>query len=274
MRPLKSDVRFIVCEHRAAFCGLKPGRRPVMQRPTDLPFLPGQQSMSSVRRTGFVWLVAAAVVTVILWQLPGGNYVLYPFTILATWFHEMAHGLAALLLGGRFAKLLIFSDGSGVAYYAGPLVWEPVSRAVVAAAGPMGPPLAGAALIYASRSMNAATLGLKVLGGFLVVSAVIWVRSLFGLAAIPAIGLAVLVIAFMGSAGVRVFSVQFLGVQACVSTYRQIDYLFSYSAGPLGISDTAQMQQVLLMPYWFWGLLMTIASAMILIWSLKTAYRS
>lgn len=93
---------------------------------------------------GFLGLIAAAIVTVAVWQLPGGNYILYPFTILATWFHEMAHGLMALLMGGRFTKLLIFSNGSGVAYYTGPLFFEPISRALVAAAGPMGPPLAGA----------------------------------------------------------------------------------------------------------------------------------
>jgi hypothetical protein len=226
------------------------------------------------KEASLIWLIAAAVVIVVLWQLPGGNYVLYPFTILATWFHEMAHGLMALLLGGHFAKLVIFSDGSGAAYYAGPLVWEPVSQAIVAAAGPLGPPMAGAALIYASRSVSGATLSLKILGGVLLVSTVIWVRSLFGLAAIPLIGLAILGIAFKGSVGVRAFAVQFFGVQACVSTYRQIDYLFSYSAGPLGISDTAQIQQILLLPYWFWGALMTIASALILTWSLKTAYRS
>jgi Peptidase M50B-like len=73
---------------------------------------------------------------------------------------------------------------------------------------------------------------------------------------------------------VQGFSVQFLGVQACVSTYHQLDYLFSYTAGPLGLSDTAQIQQRLLLPYWFWGGLMAVASLVILVQSLRIAYRS
>jgi hypothetical protein len=231
-------------------------------------------SPRTVPHMGLFWLIAAAVVTVVLWQVPGGNYVLYPCTILATWFHEMAHGMMALLLGGSFTKLLIFSDGSGVAYYSGSLFLGPIGRALVAAAGPMGPPLAGAGLILTSRSLRAASVSLIVLAGLLLASTVIWVRSPFGLAAIPVIGLVVLGIALKGSERVQGFAVQFLGVQACVSTYRQLDYLFSYSAGPLGISDTAQMQKALVLPYWFWGGLIAIFSLLLLAQSLRVAYRS
>ena len=208
----------------------------------------------------------------VLWQIPGGAYILYPFTILATWFHEMAHGLAALALGGSFSKLLIFSSGSGLAYYSGPLRLEPISRALVAAAGPMGPPIAGAALILASRNARTASVGLYLLGAFLLVSTAVWVRSAFGIIAIPAIGLAILVVCSRGSRETRRLAVQFLGVQACVSTYHQVGYLFTYSAGPLGISDTAQMQRILLLPYWFWGGLIAIASLLILAYSLHAAY--
>lgn len=106
--------------------------------------------------------VAAA--TIVLWQVPGGDYILYPFSILATWFHEMAHGIVALLLGGNFQQLKVFPDGSGVAYHSGALYLGPIGRALVAAAGPMGPPIAGAALILASRSFKTANLSLKILG--------------------------------------------------------------------------------------------------------------
>lgn len=223
--------------------------------------------------TGLSALIAAAVITVVLWQIPWGNYVLYPFTILATWFHEMAHGLAALALGGSFSKLLVFSNGSGVAYYSGPLWLEPISRALVAAAGPLGPPIAGAALILASRNAKTASTSLYILAAFLLVSTAIWVRSLFGIVAIPAIGLAILLICRRESLPTRRFAVQFLGVQACVSTYHQVGYLFTYSAGPFGISDTGQMQRILILPYWFWGGSIVIASLFILGQSLRIAYR-
>ncbi|MEH1889193.1 MAG: M50 family metallopeptidase [Nostoc sp.] len=227
-----------------------------------------------VERMGLTWLIAAAIATALLWQIPGGDYILYPFTILATWFHEMGHGLMALLLGGQFQKLQIFSNGSGVATYGIRPLLGPIGPAMVAAAGPMGPPLAGAALILASRSFRAATLCLKILGSFLLFSTLIWIRSWFGLVAIPLLGLIILGIALKAPRWAQGFAIQLLGVQACVSTYHQLDYLFSSSAGPLGLSDTAQMQRYLLLPYWFWGGLMAIASLVILVQSLRVAYRS
>jgi Peptidase M50B-like len=126
----------------------------------------------------------------------------------------------------------------------------------------------------ASRSFTAATLCLKILGSFLLFSTLIWVRSWFGLVAIPLLGLIILGVALKAPRWVQGFTIQFLGVQACVSTYHQLDYLFSSSAGSLGLSDTAQMQRYLLLPYWFWGGLMAIASGVILVQSLRVAYRS
>ncbi len=123
----------------------------------------------------------------------------------------------------------------------------------MAAAGPMGPPIAGAALTLSSRSPEAVSMSLKILASFLLISAAVWVRSLFGLCAIPLLGVAVMGVAFKGSKRATQSMVQLLGVQACASTYRQFKYLFSYSAGPPGISDTAKIQQVLLLPYWFRG---------------------
>ncbi len=228
---------------------------------------------SSVDRIGIWWLLGAAVVTVLLWQIPYGGYVLYPFSILATWFHEMGHGLAAIFLGGNFIQLKISADGSGVAYHSGRLFLGPIGRALVAAAGLMGPPIAGAILILASRSFKTASISLKILGGFLLFSVLVWVRSLFGIVAITLLGLIILAVGFKGNRWFQGLSIQFLGVQACISTYHQLDYLFTPTAGPLGVSDTGQIQRQLLLPYWFWGGIIAIASLIILVQSLRMAYK-
>lgn len=232
------------------------------------------QAPPELEQMGFTWLIAAAIATVLLWQVPWGNYILYPFTILATWFHEMGHGLTALLLGGQFERLLIEPNGSGVAFHRGALFLGPIGRALVAAGGPMGPPIAGAALILASRRFKTAHLSLLVLGSLLIVSAVIWVRSLFGLVAIPLLGLLILGTALRTPRWFQGFAIQFLGVQACISTFHQLDYVFSRTAGPGSLSDSSQIAQQLLLPYWFWGALMAIASLVLLVQSLRIAYRS
>lgn len=228
-------------------------------------------------RLGLGWLLAAAAVTIALWQFPLGNYLLYPFSILATWFHEMGHGLTAMLLGGQFEQLQIFPNGSGVARHSGSLFLGPLGRALVAMGGPLGPPIAGAAFILMSRRQVSARVGLLFLGTLLLVSAIIWVRSLFGLVAIPLLGLAVLSIAVYAPCWFQGFAILFLGVQACISTFHQLDYLFMNQAvigGQVIRSDSAQVAQNLLLPYWFWGGFMAIASALILWQSLRVVYGS
>jgi hypothetical protein len=218
------------------------------------------------------WLIFAAIVTVVLWHLPGGNYVLYPFTILATWCHEMSHGLMALLLGGDFRGLQIFPDGSGLAQFAYPTTWGPIKKSLVAAAGPMGPPIAGFLFLLASSVPKTASFFLKALGVSLLLTSLLYIRSPFGLAMIIGLGIVILAISIKATEEIRAFTIRFLGVQACISTYYQVGYLFSYSAGPLGLSDTAQIQQSLLLPYWFWGGLLSLLSFLLLALGLKMSY--
>ena len=44
-------------------------------------------------------LLLAVLVIVVAWQVPYGPQALYPLTLLATFAHEMGHGLTALLAG-------------------------------------------------------------------------------------------------------------------------------------------------------------------------------
>ena len=207
----------------------------------------------SFQNARLLWLLLAAFITVVLWQMPFGNFVLYPFTILATWFHEMGHGLTAIALGGRFEKLLIFSNGSGLAYNSGRLALGPIGRALVSAGGLMGPPIAGMLLLLASRSHKGAKRALFILGILLLLSTLVWVRSLYGWLMLPLLGTGILYLSIESAAWLQVFAVQFLGVQACISSYRQLSYLFSSSAtigGRTMPSDTGRIAQLLVLPHW------------------------
>jgi hypothetical protein len=222
------------------------------------------------------WLLAAAACTVVIWQLPNGNYFFYPFSILATWFHEMGHGVSAALLGGKFEQLLLFPDGSGMAAHRGPLYFGDWGKAAVAAGGPLAPALAGAWFIISGRSPGYARFSLLLLASVLLISTIVWVRSPFGLLAIPLWTLLIMIIALQFSRAVQMFSIQFLGVQACVSSYQQVGYLFMDKAeihGQLMLSDTAKIAQYIGFSYWFWGIVLALASLLILLLSLRWAFR-
>jgi hypothetical protein len=121
-------------------------------------------------RTRALGLALAAATTVVLWQFTAGRYLLYPFTILATWFHEMGHGLCAMLLGGSFVSLRLFPDGSGYAVHSGSRFLGQPGLAFIAAAGPLGPALAGALLIFFSLRPKWSRLGLTAVAVLMLLS--------------------------------------------------------------------------------------------------------
>ena len=201
---------------------------------------------------------------------------LYPFTILATWFHEMSHGLAAILLGGTFKSLSISMNGSGHASVAGPFFMGRLGDAFVAAAGPMGPAVAGALFILSSKRLRTARTALFLLGVALLFSTAYWVRdSLTGWVVLPLIAAGILAIAWKAEDWAQSFTIQFLGVQACISTFLQIDYLFTNKVqigDELVPSDTGAIAEALWLPYWMWGILLTAASLALLVQSLRIVF--
>lgn len=227
-------------------------------------------------RQRLVLLMWIAVVSVILWQTRIGSLILYPFTILATWFHEMGHGIAAILTGASFERLLIFPDGSGIAQSMVPANASGLTHALIAASGPLGPAIAGSLLIIASRTDKATRVALTVVGLALILSTVIWVRTLTGWLVLPALGLAILALAWRGTADHRQFGIQLLGVQACISVWEQFSYLFSAGGsigGALHRSDTSAIADALIFPYWFWGAAISAVIVLLLWWSFAVAFR-
>ncbi|HEX8241748.1 MAG TPA: M50 family metallopeptidase [Allosphingosinicella sp.] len=228
------------------------------------------------RKERVTLLLGIALASILLWQTRLGSLLLYPFTILATWFHEMGHGIAAMLAGRGFERLLIFADGSGVALSLGPADGYRLTDALIAASGPLGPAIAGALLIVASRSLTATRNALAILGAALVLSTLVWVRSPTGWLVLPALGIAIVALALRGSPAWRGFVIQLIGVQAAISAWQQFDYLFSPGGnvgGELHRSDTGAIADVLLLPYWLWGGIISAAILALLWGSLRLAFR-
>ncbi len=220
----------------------------------------------------FGFLVMITFTSIII---PSIMPIFYPFIILGTWFHEMGHGLAAILMGGSFSHLQIFSDGSGVAYFTSDLFLGPIGMAFVAAAGPIAPTIAGALLLIASTKPKICNFAMWFLGFAMILSAIIWIRSPFGVIFMIAFGLAMLFLAYKSSINLKTLIIQFLGAQAFLSLYLSIGYLFSSGGlteqGSVR-SDTAAMQHYLFLPYWIWAVLILIFSAFLIYKSVKFVF--
>ena len=210
---------------------------------------------------------ALIVAALLIWGLqrfvPYGRLILYPFTLLSTWVHEMGHGLTACLIGGRFAHLDIYADASGLAFFSA----APGARlALVAAGGLLAPPLVGMFLLVLGR--RAARPLLAALALTMVASLVLWVRTPVGWLTVG--GLAVVCVAAgrLLQARGRLFFVQLLGLLLGLDTVTRADYLFVSSAqvgGQLHASDVAGIASTLGGPPVMWGVLIAIVSSLLLL---------
>lgn len=208
-----------------------------------------------------IYVSLFGVITAITLNVPGGFYFLYPFMILGTWFHEFSHGMMALLLGGNFHQLVIFPDGSGYAQFSySTLFLGNIGNALVAAAGPIGPTIIGNVLMISSMNEKATKIMMYSLGIIMLISTILWVRPLisFGFGFSVLFSILFLFIATKGSIKIQRLSLQFIAVQAFMSLYLSIGYLFSQGAivgGERNMSDTEVMADNLFLPYWFWAVL-------------------
>jgi len=212
-------------------------------------------------------LFLAVIVVIALPALPFGTYLIYPFVILTTWFHEMGHGLTAVAFGQDFQRLVIYPSGSGVAES---LVSGDVSRithAAIAAGGPLAPSFAGALLIIASAHARAWRPVLWMTAGAIVLSVAIYVRSTVGVIVLPLVAALLGLIAWRATSGFVRFTLQFLGVLGAMSMLRDFDYLFTERtviAGRSMLSDTGQIEAALGLPHWVWaGLILGVSAIMI-----------
>ena len=212
-------------------------------------------------------LVLAVVIVLALPALPFGTYLIYPFVILTTWFHEMGHGISALLMGQQFERLLIFATGSGVAEsFIEPGI-SPFRKAAIAAGGPLAPCMAGAALVMASAHQRLWRPVLWLVAAAIFASVIVYVRSPVGYFVLPSVAALFALVAWRGAAGFVRFTLQFTGVLAAMSMLRDFNYLFTRDAiinGRPILSDTGQIEAALGLPHWVWaGLILAVSAAMV-----------
>lgn len=125
-------------------------------------------------RPDVLLVVAFALATTLLWRVPLLGMLFYPFRLLNTFVHELGHGFAALLTGGRFERFVVYANMEGLALIRGG------NLLVVASAGYLGAALFGGLLILLSATTLAEQTLLLALGASLALLCLLFVRNLFG----------------------------------------------------------------------------------------------
>ena len=193
-------------------------------------------------------LAFALLASLLLWNLPFGGVLLYPFKLFATWLHELSHGIAMIVTGAGFDHIVIYRDTSGLAY-----AYTSVGSfgtAIIAAAGYMGTPLWGAVLFVVTPDARTARRALLVLSALLVGTTILVIApsltgDTFGQWATPAIGAGIALCGLVVPDRWRVLVAHFIAVQACVNALLDIRVLLRPSqvvdGKSAGMSDAHNM---------------------------------
>lgn len=210
-------------------------------------------------------LVVSAVVTVALYLVPYGHYLAYPLLLISTLVHELGHGVAAVLVGGKFVSFKMWADGSGVALHTSPP--GGAANAFIAAGGLCGPAVAAAVMIAMAPRPKWARYALGGFGAVLALALLLVVRNGFGVVFTGVLATLALVIAIRGSAQLAQGTLLLLAVQLALSVYSRGDYLFMKTArteaGAMP-SDSQHMAEAMGGSYWFWGAMCALFSAAVL----------
>jgi Peptidase M50B-like len=230
-------------------------------------------------------LAIALLASLVLWNLPYGGFALYPFKLLATWFHELSHALVMTITGAGVKHVLIYRDTSGQTLQ----VWaiSDAGTAAIAAAGYMGTPLWGAILLVATPTPRAARIALVGLGAIMAVTALTVVQptpegEAFGRYVTLAMAGAIAACGLVLPDRARVVCAHFIAAQACINALLDIRVLLRPMQVVDGVvsghSDAYVMAEstfgrVPPWTIWFWAVVWLAWSLAVLFIALRIAAR-
>jgi hypothetical protein len=214
------------------------------------------------RRSGH-WLWIAIAVSFVLSLTPWGPIALYPFRLFTTWVHECGHAVTTLLVGGHVSSIVIERNGSGLTSSFIPE--SRLAQGLVASAGYLGASIVGCALLIAARGKKSAHRILWSIGAFMLLTVIVWMRNLFGVAVTLIWGVALIALSRKARGRGPTFVLSLLAVQVALNSVFDIRVLFLVTGGH---SDAETMARLFLLPAWTWASLWMLISAGLLTWTL------
>ncbi len=185
------------------------------------------RSGTATLRHGNALLLVALLATLLLWNVPYGQYALYPFKLFATWLHESSHGFVMLVTGAGFDHMAIFRDTSGLAYPSHGVT--PAAQAFISSAGYVGTSFFGALFLVLGRTPRGTRLVLAAVAAVMLLTAVFFVRNGFGVGAVIASGVVLAILAWKSREPAAAFVLNFLAAQSCINAVLDIRVLFGSS---------------------------------------------
>lgn len=214
-------------------------------------------------------LFIIGLVSVWLWRVPIIGWLFYPFRLFVTYIHECAHGIAAVMTGGRFHRFVVHPSRSGVAMTSGGIRW------VVLWAGYTGASLFGALLLILTTAPVEPQAILLWIGTIQAILCLLFVRNMFGIVG----GLALAGAFFIAGTALEpeyaTALLTLLSVQTILSAFDSIVDLIKLSRARVTRdipTDAQQLARLTGLPAIVWALAWALLSLLIYGCSISLAY--
>lgn len=252
-----------------------------MRQKINLFFTPSPAGSELSTRQILTLVGLAGLAAFILATVPIINLLDYPFRLLITIIHELGHGVAALLTGGRFSHFTIAPDGSGLAYTGGG--W----RLAVIPAGYLGVALFAAALFRLGRNPRLSRLALGIIGAAMLVLS-LWfgrpgavsisavVGSVLGMVMGVIFGAIFLKVALQTGSAAIIFFLHLVAIKAGFAAFDDIFTVIGLATqgGAVPHTDAHAMAEITHLPAVLWGLCWVVIAAMLIGGAIKATWFS
>ena len=198
-----------------------------------------------VDKATFAGLLALMVLIAMLWN----TGVVFPLKILVVFFHELSHGIMALLTGGQIIDIqLSFLEGGVCRTAGGNQFWTLF-------AGYLGSVLWGGLILLTATRGKQQPLVTKWLGIVLVATGIMFIRPLIGFGMLFAMlaGTALFMAGFKLDREWNVLILKVIGLTSCM--YAVLDTASDVLARPGALSDARMLAELTNIPAFLWGLL-------------------
>lgn len=200
-------------------------------------------------------IIAMAIVTFILWDgtlldricqgLGVLSYIIYPLKIFTVFLHELSHGLAAMITGGKIVSITLDAQQGGLCTYMSSKNW--FASAFTASAGYLGSMLWGCLFLIAAIKTGKGKSFNTAIGIMVLIVTILWVRDIFPLAFCLLFGLAMLFTGSKLSEDFNSFLLKYIGTVSCLYSLFDIpdDLIFRTVQG----SDSHAIASSIGMPF-------------------------
>ena len=206
------------------------------------------ETMNATRQIDYAKAAGLTVFAVAIGAL-WNTWAIYPLHLLVVFFHELSHGIAAMITGGSIVEIRMNAQEGGLCITRGGM------PAVTMSAGYLGSLAWGGAMLMVATRTNWSQIAIELLGALLLVVTVVWVRPVtsFGFMFGLATGLVLIAAAYFFKEVVLELMLTGIGITSCL--YAVLDIKSDILDRPQAVSDAVLLAQATGVPAILWGLL-------------------